>query len=453
MANWEDEDEDEDYGDLEPFDPAKSVIPHDNYFLWPDTVCKDRFIELFFRQFPELGLDKKEFSDQFPLEGICLIVENYVKGIIRHYYDSKLPYEDDLKPVDKTNFPDNAEIKRFLIANGNSIDFYVIDRFTNSQPSDLDKEIQLQSLQEYFKLVKALAFDYYPQLEHLPARGFRELERSLYTINYLYWTSMHEAKDRLLGINKPFYDELDLKRKERDDKRRERWKKQQEAEGESFYEKYEKMTDEEMDEREKEWEESDKLIMKEHAMREQLLFQMSDKFLEIYPELNFPREDFIAKVDSECWITYRDTFYIVHKMLEHYKISNERYNKDARVPTVFSAYKTYQELLKKGNQQDMDDFLSDLEDWDKGWLEFDIKWNEMAKTMLKVIYDTFPKMIDLPASAMLEVKNEVFGLARFNLKEMFAARDRLLKVSTEIFEKHDKQIEDMRRQKFNEGKL
>jgi hypothetical protein len=36
---------------------------------------------------------------------------------------------------------------------------------------------------------------------------------------------------------------------------------------------------------------------------------------------------------------------------------------------------------------------------------------------------------------------------------MFAARDRLLKVSTEIFEKHDKQIEDMRRQKFNEGKL
>ncbi len=59
MANWDDDDDDN--GEIEPFDPAKSVIPQDNYFHWLDTVCKNKFIDLYCGQFPEPELDKIEF--------------------------------------------------------------------------------------------------------------------------------------------------------------------------------------------------------------------------------------------------------------------------------------------------------------------------------------------------------------------------------------------------------
>jgi hypothetical protein len=225
MEDWEDDDDDS--GDLEPFDPTKSVVKINSYFDYLDVVCKKKFIDLYCQQFPNVKLDKKEFFKKFPVYGTHLFIETYVEGIIRHYYyHPELPFEDDLMPVDKANFPSNAEIKRFLKEHSYSNDFYSIDRYTNSQPSDNGKDMNIESLLEYFKLLKFLVFQYYPQLSELPARGFRELERSLYTLNYIFWISLHEAKDRMLGINKAFYDELDQKLIERNKKLNERWEKE-----------------------------------------------------------------------------------------------------------------------------------------------------------------------------------------------------------------------------------
>ena len=440
MSTWEDEND----GDLEEFDPAKSAIDTKNYFNNLDVVYRDEFIELFIKQFPQYkDIDKKKFYDTHVSVAVFFVVEDYVQPLIRHYYYSTLPYEDDLEPVGLNAFPSDKEIKRFLKARWGSTDFDLIDKYTGSQPNLDDKEKSLELMLPYFEILKRMVHKYYPQMEHLPSRGFRELERSLYTITYLSWMDLYEAKERVLGINKDYYDKID---KELKQKKEGREKRKAAREKKNTGKKWNDLTDEEKEAHKKEWEEMEQMEEIEYEFLERLYVKMANRFLELYPELDLPYDDFLAKTKSKCNGSYQSIFFIVCRMLKHFKESDGPYKNDAFQFTS-SDYEYYLRLKNEGEEV-AEAYLNQLDDWDKEWLIFDINWHEMGKAMLSEFYNTFPFMVDLSSAAMLEIKNQVFGAARYNLKEFFGVRNRVLKVESKAMKKWDDKIEQIERKHF-----
>jgi hypothetical protein len=445
MSFWEDE---EDTGDVPEFDPAESPIRKNDARRFLHTELMQEFIENYSKAFPGKinepeELLKKSIGKNF------MITEQYVEKIIRHYYKSEIPYETDLEAVDKNNFPSDNELKRFLKRVGYSINWDVIDHYCGSQPSGRDKEELLKKLQNYFKILKRKVFEYYPQLENLPSRGFKELERSLYTINYILWTDLLEQVERFLGINKEYYDkidrELEQKRKEREQR-----KKVIKNEGEDWLEKWDKMTDDEKAEQEKIWDEREKLRQIAFEFGNKLVVEMSKTFIDFYPEENLPWEDFLAEADNECWITYRDTYLIIHEIVEHFKISDEpiEENDYSYRDDELQLFYIYKRMKEKNVPGAVETFLECLDEDGKIIVYFEIHREGLGNTMLSNIYEAFPAILNFTSDAMKQIKNKVFGLARFNLKQMYAVRNHILKVGVKYREEWDNRIEEYQRKKF-----
>lgn len=446
MSLWEDE---EDNGDVPEFDPAESPLKTDDYESYLHIVLKRKFVAQYDNdhvgQIDDTnGLFKKYYSINY------IWAEEYVESLIRHYYKSEIPYEDDLEPVDTSNFPSDKELKRFLKATGYSIDWDAIDRYCGSQPTGENKEELLKDLQVYLKILKEKVLEHYPQLEKLPSRGFKELERSLYTINYIQWTDLIEAVERFLGINKEYYEkadrELAQKRKEREERR-----KVIANEGEDWLETWNKMTDEEKEEREKIWEEREKLQQKAFAFASKLVVEMSNTFVDFYPELDLPWEDFLAKANNECWFYYRDAYYEVHEIVEHYKNTDEpfeeKYPYSSRLDDsqLFDIYKRMREKNVPGA---LEAFLDSLDEGGKIEVYFRIHQEGLGNTLLSEMYKAFPSILDFTPDAMNQIKSNVFGTARFNVKQMYEVRDRILKVGTQYAKEWDNRIEEHQRKKF-----
>jgi hypothetical protein len=72
----------------------------------------------------------------------------------------------------------------------------------------------------------------------------------------------------------------------------------------------------------------------------------------------------------------------------------------------------------------------------------------LGNTLLSNIYEAFPAILNFALDAMMLIKDEIFGLARFNLKELYSVRDRILKVVTKYVEEWDQKMEDYQRKKF-----
>ncbi|NJO91235.1 MAG: hypothetical protein HC831_21415 [Chloroflexia bacterium] len=445
MSFWEDE---EDTGDVPEFDPAESPLKTEDYESHLNMVLKRKFIEQYNKEHPgQISDTATLFLKYYTISFIW--AEDYVERIIRHYYKSEIPYEDDLEPVDKNSFPSNNELKRFLKRIGYSIDWDAIDRYCNSQPTGENEKKQLKELQNYFKLLKKKVFEYYPQLEKLPSRGFRELERSLYTINYILWTDLQEAVERHLGINKEYYEEADRqlvqKRKEREER-----KKVIKNEGEDWLAEWEKMTDEEKEEREKLWEEREKLNQKAFDFGNKLVVEMSKTFVGFYPQLDAHYEDFLAKADKECWITYRDTYLIIHKIVEHFKTTDEPIEEgnESWYDDELQLFYIYKRMKEKNVPGAVETFLDCLDEDGKIVVYFEIHREGLGNTLLSNIYEAFPIILNFTSGAMKQIKNKIFGLARFNLKELYSVRDRILKVGTHYAEEWDQKMEEYQRKKF-----
>ena len=153
----------------------------------------------------------------------------------------------------------------------------------------------------------------------------------------------------------------------------------------------------------------------EFKFRERLYIKMGKRFLELYPGLDLPYEDFLAKTKTECWRSYQAIFYTVHDMLKHFKKSDEPFKPGSHQFTS-PDYEYYLEL-KEQNEEAAEAYLNELDEWESNLHRFDMNWYEMGKTALSEIYETFPEMINLSLAAMLEIKNSVYGMARFNLKQ------------------------------------
>ena len=445
MSLWEDEEEDT--GDVPEFDPAESHLKTEDYESCLHMVLKRKFVEQYNKEHPgQISDIAKLFKKFYSINFIW--AEDYVERIIRHYYKSEIPYEDDLEPIDENSFPSNNELKRFLKKSQYTIDWDAIDRYCNSQPTSKNEKEQLKELQSYFKLLKMKVLEYYPQLENLPSRGFKELERSLYTINYILWTDLFEAVERHLGIKKEYYEEIDRqlaqKRKEREER-----KKVIKNEGEDWLAEWEKMTDEEKAEREKMWEEREKLQQRAFDFANKVVVEMSNTFVDFYPNLDLPWEDFLAKADNECWVTYRDTYMIIHEMVEHYKTTDEPFKEErpSRLDDnqLFDIYKRMKEKNVPGA---VEAFLDSLDENGAIEVYFEIHREGLGKTLLSNIYEAFPVILNFTSEAMKLIKNEIFGLARFNLKELYGVRDRILKVGTQYTEEWDQKVEEYQRKKF-----
>jgi hypothetical protein len=423
--DFDNDDDDDDFFDSgqEPFDPAKSVLSNEGNEDRFHLACVCRYIELYQQQYPAQNIDYEQLKNSYYFNS-NIPADWYIERIIRHYYYCNEPFEEDIMPVDENNFPSKEEIKRFLDANNCFIEKAIFDQFLNPQPIDCEKEVQLVQLQQYFKILKAEALRFYPQIEKLPARGFRELERNLYTINYLRWIKLHEFKDRLLGLNKDYFDEIDRKKKEENDdmssKKNIDDKILKIIADHCFFDIAQKWRELGIDEKLK------------ANMCNRLCEEMTDKYLEIYPQYNLPRLDFLAKVKTECLYEYQNVFSKVHGCIEHYRTSDEPYTKKRIIYRESKEYKHYKELVKLNkSKQEIDNYINSLEYSERDYLQFEFDIEAMCKTMLKVIYETFPEIINLSAGAMVEINTRVFSLARFNLKQLNAVCNLVLKEHTQ----------------------
>lgn len=445
MSLWEDEEEN---GDVPEFDPADSPVRKNDPTRYLHIELLRKFIETYNKDYHGQIKETEKLLEKSISKNL-MITENYVEKIIRHYYKSELPYEDDLEPVNENSFPDNKELKRFLKRNGYFIDWDAIDHYCDSQPDSEKSKEQLKSLQTYFKILKTIVFEYYPQLENLPSRGFRELERSLYTINYILWTDLLEAVERHLGFRKEYYEEMDRQLAQKK-KEREQRKKVIKNEGEDWLAEWEKMTEDEKAEREKMWEERERLQQRAFDFANKVVVEMCKTFIGFYPNLDLPWEDFLAKADKECWVTYRDTYTIVYEIVEHYKITDEPYKE--MIPSILDdnpLFDLYKRIREKNVPGAVETFLECLDEDGKSEVYFEMHREGLGNTLLSNIYEAFPVILNFSSDAMILIKDEIFGLARFNLKELYGVRDRILKVGLKYSEDWDRKIEEYQRKKFN----
>lgn len=447
MSLWEEEDN----GDVPEFDPAESAIKTDHPDKYLHVVLKRKFIEQYDKEHPGQIQDTEELY-KLSLGKSYNITEHYVKRIIWHYYKTDLPYEDDLEPVDKHSFPSNKEIRRFLKISWYSIDWDAIDRYCDSQPTGENKEDLVNSLQVYFKILKKKVLEYYPQLENFTARGFKELERSLYTINYILWTDLMEAAERHLGINKEHYEEMDRqsekKRKEREERKK---AKEKEKVGEDWLSKWEKMTDEEKDEQEKKEDEFEKLQERAIVFADKVVVEVSKKFLELSPELNIAYDDFLAKAIHICWRTYYEVFYSIHKKVEHYKTTDELFKEKYTYPSRLDEspfFDVYKRMKEKNVPGALETFIECLDEEGKDEVYFEIYREEIGNLLLSNIYETFPAILNFTSEAMKQIKNYAFWIARHSVPDFYDVCDRILKVDTKAIEDWDKRIEEHQRKKF-----
>ena len=447
MSHWEDEEED--YGDVPRFDPAESAIKTDHPDKYLHTVLKRKFIEQYVNEHPGQIKDTEELY-KLSIAKNYKVTEYYVERIIRHYYETDLPYEDDLESVDKHRFPSNKEIKRFLKISWYSIDWDAIDRYCGSQPTGESRKELLENLQTYFKLLKKKVLEYYPQIENFTARGFKELERSLYTINYILWTDLMEAVERHLGINKEHYEEMD-RQLEKKQKEREERKKALKNKGEDWLSKWEKMTDEEKDEHEKKIEENEKLKERAIVFADKVVEEASRKFLELSPDLNIADDDFLAKAIHYCWRNYYETFYSINERAEHYKTSDELYKEKYTYSARFDEapfFDVYKRMKEKNVPMAVETFIECLDKEGKEEVYFEIYREELGNLLLSNIYETFPTLLNSTPEAMKQIKNYAFGTSRHIVPELYDVCDRILKIDTKVYDDWDTRIEELQRKKF-----
>jgi hypothetical protein len=84
-------------------------------------------------------------------------------------------------------------------------------------------------------------------------------------------------------------------------------------------------------------------------------------------------------------------------------------------------------------------------------MEMFICSDEMTKASLKIAYEFFPQIVDLPASGILDIKHYMDYVAKEAHANMEEVCERLLNLDPEYYEKRDTEIEEYRRKKFKEG--